>query len=86
MAKITYADKVAIEEQSAIAEVNKITAENMNEIKEVVNELDDTAVKTFSGNTVPSDDLGKDGDIYILTDQRGEINGKKFLSQWNWHS
>lgn len=68
MAKITYEDKIAIEEQAAIAEVNKITAENMNEIKEVVNELDDTAIKTYSGASAPSDDLGKDGDIYILTE------------------
>lgn len=56
MAKITYEDKIAIEEQTAIAEVNKITAENMNEIKEVVNGLDDTAVKTYSGTSAPSDD------------------------------
>lgn len=68
MAKITYEDKVAIKEQTAIPEINKITAENMNEIKEVVNELDDTAIKTYSGTSAPSDDLGKDGDIYILTE------------------
>lgn len=68
MAKITYEDKIAIEEQTAIADVNKITAEDMNEIKEVVNGLDDAAVKTYSGTSVPSDDLGKDGDIYILTE------------------
>lgn len=68
MAKITYEDKVAIKEQATIAEINKITAENMNEIKKVVNELDDTAIKTYSGTSVPNDDLGKDGDIYILTE------------------
>lgn len=70
MAKITYEDKIAIKEQTTIPEINKITAENMNEIKEVVNELDDTAIKTYSGTSAPSDDLGKDGDIYILTEQR----------------
>ena len=68
MAKITYEDKIAIKEQTTIPEINKITAENMNEIKEVVNELDDTAIKTYSGTSAPSDDLGKDGDIYILTE------------------
>lgn len=68
MAKITYEDKIAIKEQATIPEINKITAENMNEIKEVVNELDDTAIKTYSGTSAPSDDLGKDGDIYILTE------------------
>lgn len=37
--KITYADKVALNENSSIAEINKVTAENMNEIKTVVNGL-----------------------------------------------
>lgn len=37
MDMITYADKVALNENSEIQEINKITAENMNEIKTVVN-------------------------------------------------
>ena len=37
MDMITYADKVALNENPEIQENNKITAENMNEIKTVVN-------------------------------------------------
>ena len=39
MAQITYADKVALNENSAIADINKVNATDMNEIKSVVNGL-----------------------------------------------
>lgn len=42
MAKITFEDKVALDEQAAIADVNKVRASDMNQIKSVVNGLDDT--------------------------------------------
>lgn len=35
--KLTYADKVALNENSEVAEVNKVTAGNMNDIKKAVN-------------------------------------------------
>ena len=41
MAKITYTDKVALNVNSDIADVNKCNATDMNEIKQVVNENDD---------------------------------------------
>ena len=34
---ITYDDKVALNENSSVAEINKVTDDNMNEIKSVVN-------------------------------------------------
>lgn len=37
MAKITYTDKVALNENSSIADINKVNASDMNEIKTVVN-------------------------------------------------
>nr|DAJ39047.1 MAG TPA: Baseplate structural protein [Caudoviricetes sp.] len=37
MAKITYADKVSVSEDSNIPTINKIKADDMNEIKRVVN-------------------------------------------------
>ena len=40
MAKITYTNKVKIKD-IPVAEVNKFTADNANEIKTIVNELDD---------------------------------------------
>ena len=36
---ITYADKVALNENPNLAEINKVTANNMNEIKNVINNL-----------------------------------------------
>lgn len=41
MAKITYEDKVALNVNSDIADVNKCNATDLNEIKNVVNENDD---------------------------------------------
>jgi hypothetical protein len=41
MAKITYNDKVALKENADIPAINKITDNDMNEIKQVVNENDD---------------------------------------------
>lgn len=40
MGKITYEDKENLDTNPSIPEKNKVTAENMNEIKEGINELD----------------------------------------------
>lgn len=42
MAQITFADKETLNELPDIAEVNKLTAANVNEIKEAVNEIHST--------------------------------------------
>ena len=49
MAKITYEDKVALYENADIADVNKCKADDMNEIKSVVNGID-TATNTNKTN------------------------------------
>ena len=41
MSKITYADKVALNENPNVADVNKVKANDLNEIKNVVNANDD---------------------------------------------
>ena len=41
MSKITYADKVTLNENPDVADVNKVKASDMNEIKNVVNANDD---------------------------------------------
>lgn len=41
LSKITYADKIALQENLTIADVNKITASDMNEIKTVFNAMVD---------------------------------------------
>ena len=45
MSKITYADKVALNENPNVADVNKIKADDLNEIKNVVNANDDNIMK-----------------------------------------
>ena len=57
MAQITYADKVAINENPNVNAINKIRDEDMNEIKAVVNE-NETTLSTLSSNV---------GDITQLT-------------------
>ena len=52
MALITYADKQPLGEQPSIPEVNKVTADNMNEIKNGVNSLE-TSVDTLEARTTP---------------------------------
>ena len=47
MSKITYADKVPLYENTDIADINKVKADDMNEIKNVVNGLVKTK-KTIS--------------------------------------
>ena len=39
MSLITYADKVALNENSQIADINKVTADDMNQIKNAINNL-----------------------------------------------
>lgn len=52
MAKITYENKVALNVNSDIADVNKCNATDLNEIKEVVNTNDDNDISkgTYSTN------------------------------------
>ena len=38
MAQITYTNKVALNENPEIADINKVTDDDMNEIKQVVND------------------------------------------------
>lgn len=42
--KLTYANKVAINENAEIPDINKVTDSNMNEIKAVVNNNDDDMI------------------------------------------
>lgn len=52
---ITYEDKVALNENPDIADINKVTAGNMNEIKRVVNEQR-TNIGDLSNLTTPIKD------------------------------
>ena len=44
MSKITYTNKVALNENAEISDINKVTDNDMNEIKNVVNNNDDELI------------------------------------------
>ena len=53
MSKITYANKQALNENTSIADINKVKASDLNEIKTVVNQNDDnTTNNTTEINTI----------------------------------
>lgn len=53
MAKITYTNKVALNENPEIADINKVTDDDMNEIKQVVNDNYDHYIEIQT--TTPTD-------------------------------
>ena len=55
MSKITYTDKVAINQNSDIPDINKVNASDMNEIKSVVNGLVVNAYSTSEENAYSCD-------------------------------
>lgn len=65
MAQITYANKVALNENPEIANINKVTDDDMNEIKQVVNDNYNNTIQIT--DTEPTD---SDNKIWIDT---GEI-------------
>lgn len=57
MAKITYDDKVTLNPQPSVANINKTTASDMNEIKQVVNENDDTVQEIINGEVYSTSEV-----------------------------
>jgi hypothetical protein len=51
MSKITYTNKVALNVNSSIPEINKVTADNMNEIKTAVNDNDSRLISGWNIET-----------------------------------
>lgn len=51
MAQINYQDKVDLYQQPSIADINKVKASDLNEIKQVVNENDDNVGNLSNLNT-----------------------------------
>lgn len=72
--KITYENKVALNENPSIADINKVKDTDMNEIKEVVNgnaDVLDTKTQIFQGNTPPENP--EDGALWVDTNDEGVI-------------
>ena len=55
--EIKYKDKVALQNDTTIADENKVTAEDMNEIKNVINENAKELEKTQDDNTTNKQDI-----------------------------
>ena len=68
MAQITYDDKVALNENPSVAEINKVTDDNMNEIKNAVNTNTPVgSISLFAGTTAPNGWLICDGSAVSRT-------------------
>lgn len=83
MSKITFADKVTLNPQPDIAEINKVTDANINEIKTAHNEINGTILWTnssptqeFAGQTITLS--SNDYDILEIFYNQGTINTKCF--------
>lgn len=66
MAQITYTNKVALNENPEIADINKVTDDDMNEIKQVVNDNYNNTIQI--SDTEPTD---SDNKIWIDTGEVG---------------
>ena len=68
MAQITYNDKVALNKNPSVAETNKVTDDNMNEIKNTINTNTPVGVITaYAGDTAPNGWLLCDGSAVSRT-------------------
>jgi hypothetical protein len=83
MAKITYDDKVALNEEPSVAEINKVTDDNMNEIKSSVNDIYDNALvnKGIIPNNTDLNDLTEEGVYY--TAGNTFVNGPTINYNWS---
>ena len=65
---ITYDDKVALNENPSVAEINKVTDNNMNEIKNTINTNTPVgSISLFAGTTAPNGWLICDGSAVSRT-------------------
>ena len=76
MAKITYENKVALNVNSDIADVNKCNATDLNEIKNVVNENDDNTTNNSNaiGNLSSLNTTNKNNLVSAINEVNGKIN------------
>lgn len=68
MAQITYDDKVALNENPSVADINKVTDDNMNELKDTINTNTPVgSISLFAGSTAPTGWLICDGSAVSRT-------------------
>lgn len=82
ISQITYTNKVSLNENASVPDINKVKADDMNEIKSVVNGnsqvLNNTAligeIKAYAGTTLPTGYLYCDGTAVSRTDYADLFN------------
>lgn len=67
MSKITYADKVTLNENPNVADVNKVKASDMNEIKQVVN-ANDNEIANLKGKILYENPSGSSSSFSLSED------------------
>lgn len=68
MAQITYDDKVALNENQSVADINKVTDDDMNEIKTTINTNTPVGcINLYAGSTAPTGWLICDGSAVSRT-------------------
>jgi hypothetical protein len=86
LTQITYSNKETLNEQPSIADINKVTADNMNEIKSVVNNGITTIDRIISGEVYSTDEV-KTNKVWIdnkpiyrkcIANGSSATNGSKF--------
>lgn len=69
MAQITYTNKVALNENQEVADINKVNASDMNDIKSAINiNTPVGSIQMYAGSTAPSGWLICDGSAISRTD------------------
>lgn len=73
MSKITYANKQALNENTSIADINKVKASDLNEIKTVVNQNDDNTTTNTTEISTINNNIG-DLNNLETTDKSSVVN------------
>lgn len=79
MAKVTFSDKVFRREISEIPEINKITADNLNEIKQSINDLYDRVDSINAPNIISITTADFSGENYDNSALVGLTAGETLL-------
>lgn len=87
MAKITYENKVALNVNSDIADVNKVNASDLNEIKNVVNENDDNTTNNSNaiGNLSSLNTTNKNNLVSAINEVNNKFNystSEQVIGKW----
>jgi hypothetical protein len=87
MSKITYTDKVALNVNSDIADINKVNASDLNEIKEVVNTNDDNTTNNSNaiGNLSSLNTTNKNNLVNSINEVNNKFNystSEQVIGKW----